>query len=172
MCLSVCCRAVRRVLVINPLKLTVAFTNRVEIGFTLPSSTISGVHFDISTHRVLLCPATPKSCVSKIYFLLCHFAYNSELCAIIKKMYYYSLSSPIGIDSIRLLLQFGHCLMRMLFVAIADAHQKHDLHIRKKWVIEHAFFLYANKWWLMMHLMGQLMMIYLRHRKLCSEGIN
>jgi hypothetical protein len=30
-----------------------------------------------------------------------------------------------------LLLQFGHCLMSMLFVAIADAHQKHDLHIRK-----------------------------------------
>jgi hypothetical protein len=130
-CLSVCCRAVRRSRVVNPLKFTVAFTNRVEIGFTLPSSTISGVHFDISTYRILLCPATLKLGISKIDFLPCHFAYYSELCAIIKKMYYYSSSSPIGIDSIRLLLQFGHCLMSMLFVAIADAHQKHDLHIRK-----------------------------------------
>jgi hypothetical protein len=130
-CLSACCRPVHRSRVVNPLKLTMTFTNRVEIGFTLPLSTRNGAHFDTSAYRVLLCPATPKSCVSKIYFLLCHFAYYSEHCAIIKKMYYYSLSSPIGIDSIRLLLQFGHCLMIMLFVAIADAHQKHDLHIRK-----------------------------------------
>jgi hypothetical protein len=30
----------------------VAFPNSVEIGFTLHSCTIRGVHFDISTYRV------------------------------------------------------------------------------------------------------------------------
>src|SRR5215211_2416983 len=36
----------------NSTEINVAFPNSVEIGFTLHSCTIRGVHFDISTYRV------------------------------------------------------------------------------------------------------------------------
>jgi hypothetical protein len=68
-------------------------------------------------------------CIQDISFFVNLHNTAPELCAIIKNVYY--SSSAIGIDSIRMLFQFGHCIMTMLFVAMTDAYQKHDLHIRK-----------------------------------------